>query len=63
MTRLLRQRRRLPTRGASVLAGLALFVLTGLVLVPNNMASEIGAELPWPDLGSFEPAVAEAIPV
>ncbi|MCZ6716261.1 MAG: tetratricopeptide repeat protein [Gammaproteobacteria bacterium] len=61
MTRLLRQRRRLPTRGASVLAGLALFVLTGLVLVPNNMASEIEAELPWPDLGSFEPAVAEAL--
>lgn len=61
MNRLLSQRRRLTARGANALAGFILIVVAGPLLVPFSTASELGVELPWPDLGSFEPAVVVAL--
>ncbi len=61
MNRLLSQRRRLPARAVNALAVSILILVFGLLLVPFGRASELGAELPWPDLGSFEPAVAVAL--
>lgn len=41
------------------LAGLVL--LAGFLLMPGSTISKPEADMPWPDLGSFEPPVAEAL--
>ncbi|MCH9026644.1 MAG: tetratricopeptide repeat protein [Proteobacteria bacterium] len=43
------------------LAALVLLWLAGFLLPPGNAMAQPRAEIPWPDLGSFEPSVAEAL--
>ncbi len=42
-------------------AGWVLFLFAGLLALPGKAMAQPGAGIPWPDLGSFEAPVAEAL--